>query len=163
MNKSRDEKGRYQKTTSGEMFDGVSVYEDAKGYKFIWLDGKGVRLHVLVWERVNGAKPKGNEIHHIDGDKGNYDLSNLQLLTHSAHQRVHAGWIMTDGEWSHKPCTGCGDVLPIEQYYPRKGMTPAPKCKSCHCKQTKQWALNNPEKRRRIALDHYYRTKKAGG
>lgn len=160
MNKSRDEKGRYKKSVSDEMFESFAVYEDRKGYKIIWLDGKDVRLHVLVWERANGPRPKGHDLHHIDEDKGNYNLDNIQLLTHSDHHKVHAGWIMTDGEWTHKPCTSCGDVLPITDYYPRKGMTPVPKCKSCHCKQTRQWALNNPEKRRRIALDHYYRHKK---
>jgi hypothetical protein len=160
MNKSRDEKGRYKKTITDEVFEGFAVYQDRKGYKIIWMDGKDVRLHVLVWERVNGQKPKGYEIHHIDENKGNYSLGNLQLLSHSDHQRVHAGWIMTEGEWTHKPCTGCGDVLSIDDYYKRKGVTPSPKCKPCHSKQTREWALNNPEKRRRIALDHYYRNKK---
>lgn len=48
------------------------------------------RMHVFVWEYYNGPVPKGYEIHHIDLDKSNNDISNLQLLTISEHRRLHA-------------------------------------------------------------------------
>ena len=37
--------------------------------------------HVLVWEAFNGPIPDGYEIDHIDDNKQNNQLSNLQLLT----------------------------------------------------------------------------------
>jgi len=147
---------------SKEMFEGFNVYLDAKGYKLIWIDGRNVKIHVLVWERVNGPKPKGFEIHHIDHDKGNYSIDNLQLMTKSDHRRLHAGWVKGDCGWLKKPCTGCGDVLPLSDFYPRKGYTPSAKCKTCHCKQTKQWGIDNPEARKRISNDWYNRNKTGG-
>lgn len=48
------------------------------------------RLHRYVWEFYNGKIPKGYEIHHIDGNKANNDISNLQMLSKSEHRKVHA-------------------------------------------------------------------------
>lgn len=44
-------------------------------------------VHVLVWETFVGKIPKGYEINHIDHDKSNNSLSNLELVTHS--QNIH--------------------------------------------------------------------------
>ena len=46
---------------------------------------KTVRVHRLVWETYNGEIPIGKEIDHIDSDKKNNKLDNLQLLNHSAN------------------------------------------------------------------------------
>ena len=162
MNKSRNNNGTFKKRSDGEMFEGFPVYFDSKGYKVIWLDGKDVKVHVFVWERENGKKPKGFDIHHIDFDKGNYDLNNLELLSYSDHQRIHAGWIKTGDEWTHKPCTECKAILLLSEFYPRKGYTPSAKCKACHCKQTKVWQKNNPKRRKEIALKSYYKNKQGG-
>lgn len=43
-----------------------------------------------VWISVNGPIPEGMIIHHIDGDKNNNDISNLQLFTKEDHSRLHA-------------------------------------------------------------------------
>jgi hypothetical protein len=41
-------------------------------------------------EQYLGRKLKSNEVvHHIDGDKFNNDLSNLQLMTREEHSRLH--------------------------------------------------------------------------
>jgi len=49
------------------------------------------RLHATVWEFHNQrAIPKGYEIHHIDGDKRNNAISNLECLTKSEHRAKHA-------------------------------------------------------------------------
>jgi hypothetical protein len=42
-----------------------------------------ILLHVFVWLIFKGPVPKGLELNHIDGDKGNPRLSNLELMTHS--------------------------------------------------------------------------------
>ena len=41
------------------------------------------------WEEHNGPIPKGNHIHHIDGDSNNNKLSNLQCVTPLEHYEIH--------------------------------------------------------------------------
>jgi hypothetical protein len=41
----------------------------------------GVRVHTIIWKAFNGEVPKGYEIDHIDNNKENNRLNNLQLLT----------------------------------------------------------------------------------
>ena len=40
-----------------------------------------IRVHKLVWESFNGRVTKGFTINHIDGNKHNNNLDNLELLT----------------------------------------------------------------------------------
>lgn len=42
-----------------------------------------------VWMHYNGTIPKGMDIHHIDHDKSNNDISNLQMLSRSDHLKEH--------------------------------------------------------------------------
>lgn len=130
----RNSKGQFIKGSNGNDYRGWGIWYDSKGYPCIWIAGKDVRLHVYVWEEANGNKPEGFDVHHIDFDKSNYSLDNLELLSHSDHMRVHAGWIKTNGEWTHKPCNRCKKILPLSDFYPRKGFTPSALCKVCHNK-----------------------------
>ena len=58
------------------------------------------RMHTYVWEYYNGKIPKGCEIHHIDGDKSNNDISNLQLVTTEEHHKIHNKLLTTEQrEW----------------------------------------------------------------
>ena len=52
--------------------------------------GKRKRMHVYVWEYFNGKVPRGCHIHHIDGDKSNNVIENLQILNASDHEKMHA-------------------------------------------------------------------------
>jgi hypothetical protein len=144
---------------SKEKIDGFSVWSDKKGYKVIWVDGKSIKVHVYVWEKENGPKPLGFDIHHKDYDKGNYKIENLELLSKSDHQKIHAGWLKVDGRWHSKPCAGCGVIKNLCHFYVRKGYTPSALCKPCHCKKTSLWAENNKKRRKEIALAYYYRKK----
>lgn len=52
--------------------------------------GGYVREHRIVWEETNGRLLRSDEdVHHIDGDRGNNDPSNLVALTKSQHMRLH--------------------------------------------------------------------------
>lgn len=49
-------------------------------------------VHRMVWEAFNGPIPEDKEVHHIDGDFLNNNLSNLQLLSPSVHRRTHCNY-----------------------------------------------------------------------
>lgn len=48
------------------------------------------RLHVYVWEYYNGNIPRGYQIHHKDGNKGNNDIINLDCLSEHEHLSHHS-------------------------------------------------------------------------
>lgn len=142
-------------------FEGFKMWYDRKGYATIWIDGKNIKVHVFVWERANGKKPKGYDVHHIDFDKGNYELSNLELLSKSDHNKLHAGWVRNEkGEWVLKPCKGCKKLLPLNDFYQRKGLTPSNHCIPCSKVLFKN--RNTPEYRsmRKKYMKNYYQQNK---
>lgn len=47
------------------------------------------RLHRAVWEHFHGKIPPKMQVHHIDGDKRNNDISNFELLAVVVHQKQH--------------------------------------------------------------------------
>ena len=153
----RNTLGQFTHDENRESFEGFGIWADSKGYPCIFVDSKEIRIHVYVWERINGKKPPRHDIHHNDFNKKNYSYDNLQLLSCSDHQKVHAGWVKIDGEWAMKPCTKCRDVLPLSEFYERKGYTPTACCKKCHCLQTAEWGNKNINKRRTISLNYWRR------
>lgn len=46
-------------------------------------------LHRHIWEKHNGPVPNGYDIHHIDKNKTNNSINNLQILSHGDHKRLH--------------------------------------------------------------------------
>lgn len=67
-----------------QKFDGLSYYLCGR-----YFQRKGVRLHRKVWEYHNGEIPQGYDIHHIDGDRANNNLSNLALIDEHKHMSLH--------------------------------------------------------------------------
>lgn len=60
------------------------------GYMRIRIDGKLVLEHRYIWEQNNCKIPKGYQVHHINGDKLDNRIENLQMLKNSEHQILHA-------------------------------------------------------------------------
>lgn len=65
-----------------------------KGYIYSTLTGDdgiqyGIKFHRFIWECVNGDIPEGYDIHHIDGDKMNNSISNLELMERHSHNHMH--------------------------------------------------------------------------
>lgn len=78
-----------------QFFDGRKFTRDEKtGYYLCSTNdstGSRKRMHVYVWEYYNGLVPDGYHIHHIDGDKSNNTIENLQLLSATEHEKLHGG------------------------------------------------------------------------
>jgi len=75
-----------QKTFKTEF--GLTGFDKA-GYMIVYCPKKTMMYHRLVWSKYNGKIPEGYHIHHIDGNKLNNDISNLQLISSSEHSKLH--------------------------------------------------------------------------
>jgi len=71
---------------------GLGVSLKPNGYIEITMgENKGRGQHVVFMEESIGRKLFSNEcVHHIDHNRSNNELSNLQLMTRSEHARMHA-------------------------------------------------------------------------
>lgn len=78
--------------------DNVVYYNDATSIPYINADYNKICVrvnnksyyivyHRLVWMYYNGAIPPGMLINHIDGDKLNNNISNLELATYSSNNK----------------------------------------------------------------------------
>lgn len=77
-------------------FDGKwrTIYFDSKGYKNIWHDGKNKKLHRVIYAYHHGEILENHDIHHIDGNKINNSIENLEMIHHNDHisQRHNRGF-----------------------------------------------------------------------
>jgi hypothetical protein len=59
------------------------------GYRQIHRDGKQWLEHRWLWEQANGPIPAGHLIHHVNHDRADNRLENLQLMTRAMHTSHH--------------------------------------------------------------------------
>ena len=77
------------------IFNGFRYFRDKYGYYNLSQKNKlkhpelERRLHRAIWKSYNGEIPKGYHIHHKDHNKENNDISNLELISPSAHSIHH--------------------------------------------------------------------------
>ena len=69
-------------------FNGITYYRLGGPGGFYKNNGKF--LHRKVWEFFKGPIPKGFHIHHIDHDRDNNDISNLDCISAREHNSYHS-------------------------------------------------------------------------
>lgn len=69
-----------------QRFNGRTYRKNKRG----WYQSTRGTLHRAVWKFHHGEIPKGYDIHHVDFDKSNNDVSNLRMLTRLEHRRLHS-------------------------------------------------------------------------
>jgi hypothetical protein len=87
MASSRKQQNRWQAFPEKELKPNVT----GAGYQAVHYKIEGRRhiayVHRLVMEAFLGLNPDRKEVNHIDGDKSNNKLSNLEWVTHSENHR----------------------------------------------------------------------------
>lgn len=76
-----------------QIFNGIKFYKRSDNlywYSTTRVNGKRVYMHKYVWEYYNSSIPKGYEVHHIDLNRDNNNIENLQLLTIKEHKDLHS-------------------------------------------------------------------------
>lgn len=127
---------------------GYPVAEDRKGYLII-LAGKNhkKRLHrVIAAEEWGESAILGKDVHHIDGNKHNNDISNLVILSAADHRLLHAAEKRKNNEieiannkgdpTKHKKCIICGEIKEKSAFGKRENTFDklASDCKACNYK-----------------------------
>lgn len=116
---------RVRKPRKIQEFNG-KIYSETNTHYFRLKNANRQYMHTDVWTNTYGKKPKGYEIHHIDHNRGNNDINNLQLLktiTHKSKSRetkskyskktYYGGWVFLE----EIKCANCNSI--INQNNPR--------------------------------------------
>ena len=87
-----------------QVFNGIQFYQTRPRDYFRHSVGHTtILMHKYVWEYYKGKIPSGYEVHHIDRNRANNDISNLQLLSKEEHKRLHSELLTNEErEWRRK-------------------------------------------------------------
>lgn len=70
-------------------FEGKRYTQDDDGYYRCTERERNIFLHRVIWERHHGKIPKGYHVHHINADKSDNRIENLECLSPSDHGKLH--------------------------------------------------------------------------
>lgn len=92
---------------------------NGRGYVCINLSQNGKiktkYIHILIYENLHNCKLKNNEcIHHIDENRLNNNLNNLEKMIKSNHHKLHANIENRKGENNNNSILITQDVLQIK-------------------------------------------------
>lgn len=96
-----DRDGRIANFKTGRF---LKIQKNKKGYNCVQLSGNGklksFLIHRLVYELFKGEIAEDLEINHIDGDKNNNSIDNLEAITHQQNliKAVEKGLIKSGEE-----------------------------------------------------------------
>ena len=80
---------RTKKLLPFQTFKGIKFTLRNNGY-YGRTDGKREMMHRFVWKTYNGEIPKGYDIHHLDYNKVNNNIKNLEAIKKDEHTRRFA-------------------------------------------------------------------------
>lgn len=72
------------------IYDGLKFTPNDHGYYRATTRDKHISLHRYKYEKEVGIIPDGFDIHHIDGNKQNNNISNLECLSKSEHTKKYS-------------------------------------------------------------------------
>lgn len=104
--------GRVETRNLGKQFGS----NDSYGYKQIGCKYKMYRVHILVYQTFIGEIPEGYQVNHIDEDKTNNRVGNLNLMTHK--ENINWG---TRNERASKTLTNRKDLSKTVQQFTKSG------------------------------------------
>jgi len=87
--KCRKYKLRTKKKLPFQIFNGIKFTLRNQGY-YARTDGQREQMHRYVWEFYNGELPKDYDIHHIDENRTNNNINNLEAMSKSEHTRRYS-------------------------------------------------------------------------
>lgn len=85
-----------------QRFNGIVYKKTSNGHY-----NRALGIQQAVWIYFNGDIPQGGEIHHIDKDKSNNTLLNLQCLSKAEHTALHASTAPS----REYVCSNCGKIF----------------------------------------------------
>ena len=88
---------------------GRKFYKDKKTGYWISTDYPRIRAHCWVWKNFHTLIPKGYHIHHMNGDKSDNSIENLELIKRERHMSYH----MQDPERKRKARENCNRIRPL--------------------------------------------------
>lgn len=146
------------------MFDGRRVYLTNSGYPSITMPysegGRRLLVHRVVAERALGEPLGDRHVHHKDGDKMNWAIENLEILSSKMHGLLHArnAIIQAGGNpETDSLCSSCHRALPKGNFRTDRqrwnGLTAS--CNECHRKRMEVWRREHPEETREAGMKSY--------
>jgi len=84
--KIRSYKLRVKKKLPYQLFQSKKYTKNNQGY-YRKTDGNRQLMHIDVWEYYNEKIPTGHDIHHINHNRADNKIKNLELYTKSEHAR----------------------------------------------------------------------------
>lgn len=73
-----------------QVLDGYNFTLTRGGYLRGSVNGERILMHRYVWREHKGVIPKGFDIHHLDEDKTNNSVENLECLPKAEHSRKYS-------------------------------------------------------------------------